>query len=347
MTDSLPDPDGYTGIEKIDAHMHMNCGRRALTDIAGREGFHLVTVNTDVSFFPDLQQQQRFALKTGRRSGGRISFLTSFESSGFGRPGWADQAIEQIRSGIREGAVAVKIWKNFGMELHDSGGRFIMADDPALDPVYEYLSGEEIPLLAHLGEPKNCWLPAEEMTVLSDRTYFSNYPQYHMYKQPNFPTYEEQLQARDRVLQKHPGLQFIGAHLASLEWSVDALAEWLNNHPGCGVDMAERVCHLQHQASQDPHKVREFMICYQDRLIYGSDHIDDGDKSPAKTQEAIRAKWRNEFRFFSEDGVQHSSIVAKPFKGLGLKKEILLKLFRMNALSYYPRLNTTFNKTTA
>src|SRR5690625_5168506 len=88
-------------------------------------------------------------------------------------PEWQDQALYELESGWERGAVAAKIWKNIGMELKDQKGNFIMADNPAFDPLYSYLEKNNIPLAAHLGEPKNCWLPLEEMTVTSDRDYFS------------------------------------------------------------------------------------------------------------------------------------------------------------------------------
>src|SRR5690625_6773904 len=78
------------------------------------------------------------------------------------------------------------------MELKDQKGNFIMADNPAFDPLYSYLEKNNIPLAAHLGEPKNCWLPLEEMTVTSDRDYFSRNPVYHMYLQPHAPSYKDQ-----------------------------------------------------------------------------------------------------------------------------------------------------------
>jgi len=48
-----------------------------------------------------------------------------------------------------------------------------------------------------------------------------------MYLHPEMPSYEDQLKARDGLLERHPKLQFTGAHLASLEWSVDELAAFL------------------------------------------------------------------------------------------------------------------------
>src|SRR5690606_20786759 len=120
-----------------------------------------------------------------------------------------------------------KVWKNIGMELRDTSGNFVMIDHPKLDAVIAYLVRHDIPLIGHLGEPKNCWLPLDEMTVSSDRSYFESYPQYHMFLHPSYPSYTEQIRARDHLLEKFPTLRFVGAHLASLEWSVDELAKRL------------------------------------------------------------------------------------------------------------------------
>lgn len=338
MSDSTNCNYQYGEISKIDAHVHLNSDRPALHQAAEEERFELVTINTEVPEFPDIRRQQAIATGFAATSKGNLHFLTTFSSDGWDDPDWSDRALEQIKTGIKKGAIGVKIWKNFGMELRGRDGTPVTADHPKLDPIYRYLSREAIPLLAHLGEPRNCWLPVDEMTVLSDRDYFSRNPRYHMYQNQTWPDYAEQLAARDRVLARHSKLRFIGAHLASLEWSTSRIASWLDQHPNSAVDLAERVCHLQHQASEDHRTVRDFVEAYSSRLIYGSDHIDDGSLSKEDTRKRLAEKWRSEFRFFCGNDIQRSPIVQKPFRGLGLGREILEQVFRTNALSYYPGL---------
>ncbi len=330
--------DLYNEIPKIDAHIHQNANRSALLDVAEDDGFRLLSINTEIPEFPDPEEQQEIVLECKSEDADRINFITTFTTENWGETGWQDQAIEQIKTGRENGAVAVKIWKNIGMDLQDKDDNFVMADHDAFDPIYEFLVKEEIPLAAHLGEPKNCWLPLEEMTVESDKDYFSKNPQYHMYLHKEFPSYQEQLQARDNVLEKHSDLKFIGLHLASLEWSVRKVANWLDQFPNAVVDLAERVCHLQYQAIDHQKKVKEFVEKYQDRIIYGSDQIDDGSIAPEEIQNVIRSKWTNEFEFFASGTIQSAWNVSQPFKGLGLDKEILEKLFHDNAIRYYPRL---------
>ena len=50
-----------------------------------------------------------------------------------------------------------------------------------------------------------------------------------------------------RMLNKNPELIFIGCHLASLEWSVDELANFLDRFPNASVDMAARMGQLFYQ----------------------------------------------------------------------------------------------------
>ena len=109
------------------------------------------------------------------------------------------------------------------------------------------------------------------MTVNNDKEYFREHPQYHMFLHPELPSYEDQMAARDRMLAKNPHLKFMGAHLASLEWSVDRLAAFLDRYPNTVVDLAARMGQVQYQSNHDRGKVRRFFIRYQDRLLYGTD----------------------------------------------------------------------------
>ena len=134
-----------------------------------------------------------------------------------------------------------------------------------------FIKSKGIPVTGHLGEPRNCWLPLSEMTVRGDSNYFARNMQYHMFLHPEYPSYEDQINARDNMVRNNPDLIFVGCHLASLEWNVDSLAARLDRYPGMAVDMSARICHLQYQSAKDRSRVRNFIIKYQDRLLYGTD----------------------------------------------------------------------------
>ncbi len=117
-----------------------------------------------------------------------------------------------------------------------------------------------------------------------------------MYLHPEYPSYDALMQARDHVLQKHPRLQFIGAHLGSLEWSTDELAKRLDQFPNMAVDMAARIAHIQLQAATDYEKVRNFFIKYQDRLIYATDLEAGGTIDAPQLEKRIHDSWMRDWQ---------------------------------------------------
>lgn len=325
----------FTDIENIDAHMHYSSKGKALLDQAIDDKFSFISVNTDVPFFDSIQTQEKYILD---QNSDRLDYIATFEMANWGSAEWLSTALDQIKMGINNGAVAIKFWKNIGMGVKDENGKLVMLDHPNFKPVFNYLVSNNIPVMAHLGEPKNCWLPLEEMTINTDRAYFKAHPEYHMALHPEYPSYEQQMQIRDRVLKEYPDLIFFGGHLASLEWSTDVLGTWFDTYPNTAVDMAERVCHLQFQAKQDWQKVRDFMIKYQDRILYGSDVIYSNLKDPVEIKERAHKIWKSEWDFFATNKVMEVHQFDGKFQGLDLPDEVIVKVFRENALKWYPKL---------
>ena len=221
------------------------------------------------------------------------------------------------------------------MTVRDRSGKFIMVDDPGLDPVVEFIKSKGLPITGHLGEPRNCWLPLDKMTVRSDSNYFAEHPEYHMFLHPEYPSYEDQINARDNLLAKHPGLNFIGCHLGSLEWNVDSLAKRLDRFPNIAVDMSARICHLQYQSAQDRKRVRDFCIKYQDRLLYGTDTGDSGNSDPVRFKNNVHETWLDDWKYFTSDDEMTSDKFSGKFTGLKLPKEVVDKIYRKNAIQWY------------
>lgn len=320
----------YQTTQKIDAHVHVNTESKAFVQASAKDNFHLITINTEVPFFPAIQDQQKIALQ---HSG--IDYTTTFATNNLLDANWQNEALAYLEESVANGAVGVKVWKNIGMELKDENGEFVMIDHPRFDPIFRFLSEKNIPVIGHLGEPRNCWLPVEEMTVAGDRDYFSAHPQYHMYLHPEFPSYEEQIGARDRLLDKNPELTFIGAHLGSLEWNVAEVAKRLDKYPNMGVDLAERISHLQLQAVVDWQKIYDFCIKYQDRILYGTDIIDDGSKTLAEMEKHAHDIRLRHWKFFTSDEKMEVPKVSGAFNGLKLPKTVVDKIYRTNAEKYY------------
>ena len=151
-----------------------------------------------------------------------------------------------------------------------------------------------------------------------------------------WPSHEEQVAARNRMLDKHPRLVFVGVHLASLEWDVDRIADFLRRYPNASVDLAARLSHLQLQASRDRDKVRRFFIEFQDRILYGSDYARGDGQSDAEFAAEAHAGWLADWRFLAGSGELRSEEFDAPFKGLALPREVIDKVYRENAERIFP-----------
>jgi hypothetical protein len=327
----------FTLLNKIDAHVHINCENPAFVEQAQSDNFKLLTINVDYPGFQLIEKQNKIAINLTKKYPDCVAFATTFHMSGWNESDWQEKTITKLEESFSEGAVAVKVWKNIGMDYKNNNGQMVMIDDPGFDPIFKYINKNKITLIGHQGEPKNCWLPLEKMTVKYEKEYFKNHPQYHMYLHPEFPSYEEQMQARNRMLEKNVNLRFIGTHLASLEWSVDEIAKFLDDFPDAVVDMAARMNHLMYQTKQNRKRVRDFLIKYQNRVLYGTDLILEPGTNPEEFKQESHKRWLEDWKYLKTDSVMTVPDFEGTFRGLALPKEVIIKIYRLNAQKTFPR----------
>jgi predicted TIM-barrel fold metal-dependent hydrolase len=328
----------FDKVEKYDTHVHLNVVDSSFIKQAQADNFKLITVNVHTSYYPTVAEQQKVALELVKEFPDRLSYATAFSLDDWGTRKWEPQTIAYLDNSFKHGAVAIKVWKNIGMALKDKNGKYVFIDDARFDPVLDFIEKSGITLIAHLGEPRNAWMPLDSMTVAGDKSYFTEHPEYHMYKHPNEPSYEDEINARDNMLKKHPNLKVVGAHLGSLEWNVDELATRLDKFPNFAVDMAARTVHLEYQSVKNREKIRNFMIKYQDRLIYGTD---DGmmKKANAAQQSKSQHDGRLEdWKFLATADEMTSKDFPGKFTGLQLPKEVVNKIYHDNAKKWFPKL---------
>jgi hypothetical protein len=322
---------------KVDSHVHIGSDDGVFEDQALKDNFLLITLNVDHSDSSSIRKQFDYAVSSSKLHPGKVFYAPTFlfDTAGWGSEAWSSRIIKQLNSDISQGAVGVKIWKNIGMTVRDRNGKFIMVDDPLMQSVIDFIKSKNLPIAGHLGEPRNCWLPLNEMTVSSDSSYFAENPQYHMYLHPEYPSYEDQMNARDNMLKKNPDLVFIGCHLASFEWNVDSLASRLDRFPNLAVDMSARICHLQYQSSKDRERVRNFCIKYQDRLLYGTDTGYGGSNDQDRFKNDIHETWLNDWSYFTTADEMTSDLFRGKFTGLRLPSEVVRKIYSENAIRLY------------
>jgi predicted TIM-barrel fold metal-dependent hydrolase len=328
--------EDFAAIPKVDAHYHYDTFNEPCLQYAASVNMHLLTINVDAG--EDLDKQLAIGETFKKKYPDRFDFLGAFSVAGFGSATFADDVIARVKRCMDAGARGVKIWKNIGMELLDADGKYVMADHPAFDPVYAYLEKESIPMVAHLGEPRNCWLPYERITMGGDLNYYTQHPEYHMYQHPEAPTYEAQMAARDHILEKFPRLMFVGAHIGSMEWSLDEVARRFERYPNFHIDLSARFGHVQLHTMRDYKKVRDFFIRYRDRILYGSDTTLD-DRNTQNAEERCRAMygfWLRHWMFLTtEERLKPADefIIPDPpdkIRGLKLPKKVVDKIYLEN-----------------
>ncbi len=329
--------EDFARVPKFDAHVHANTTQPALLEQAQADGFELLSINVDYPDFPTITEQRAAALALAQAEPSRFHWATTFSMQGFGSPGWAAAVEEDVGGAVAQGAVAVKIWKNVGMIEKDADGALVMLDHPALAPVAERIRALDVALVGHQGEPHNCWLPLEQMTTENDREYFRNHPQYHMYLHPEQPSYEDQMAARDRFVAAHPGLRFVGAHMASLEYDVDRLGAFLDRFPDATVDLAARMSQVQYQSVRDRERVRDFFIRHQDRILYGTDLTQDPASDPAEFKASAHAVRTSDWRYLATGESQRVDMIDADVPGLALPRGVIDKIYHANARRVFLR----------
>ena len=269
-------------------------------------------------------------------SDGYAVLCTTFDPYKFGQRNFSQEAIREINSDFAKGAIAVKIWKNVGMQLKDAKGNYVMPDNPAFEPIYKDIAAHNKTLIAHLAEPDTSWRAPS--TAAPDYGYFRQHPQWYMYGKPNAPTKAQILQARDVILKENPNLRVVGAHLGSMESNFKQLAAHLDQYPNFAVDLAARMPYLEMQPRAD---IIAFITRYQDRLIYGTDN---GFYPGHNVKDSIREwqnRYANDWRFFATD----DSILyrGRKVQGLALPPSILHKIYHENAVKWFPGVIGSFH----
>ncbi|HKU90237.1 MAG TPA: amidohydrolase family protein [Steroidobacteraceae bacterium] len=329
--------DDFATVRKFDAHVHINVLDSTFLEQARADNFEVMAINVDYPDFPKLADQRAAALVQVKADPARVHWATTFSVKGFEKKDWLPRVKAQLDADAKQGAKAVKIWKNVGMAEKDSSGKLIFLDNPAFSPVADEVQRLGLTLIGHQAEPYNCWLPLDQMSTDNDREYFKEHPQYHMYLHPEMPSYEDQIGHRDNFVAAHPQMRFVGAHLGSLEYDVDRIAAFLDRFPNANVDMAARMSQVQYQSVRDYDKVRNFFIKYQDRLLYGTDlTLNPGeagtDEQKAEFKRSAHQFWIDDWRYLATPESRRVEMIKADVPGLALPRDVIDKIYYSNAV---------------
>ncbi len=343
--------------KKIDVHMHISSDAVYLREVMDELNLKM-NIICNIGLQPDrLKVQVDAAIEICRKYPRYYSWCTTFGFERMFDPDWTERVKKYLKYGFDNGALAVKVWKEIGMQVKKPDGGFIQIDDPLFDPILDYTEHEGKTLFTHIGDPVDNWLYTGADGI-----------QHFWYKEGADITvnrigkfqgevsWENLMLARDRMIAKHPGLKIIGCHLLSMPHDVDLVAQRLDRFPNLAVDTSLTVPYLMGQSRK---KVRSFFLKYQDRIIYGLD--ESGGLIPTKylkditkvrkqwTKEEISKekknllqRYRNDFIYYFTD----KEIRSKDYsiKGIALPEDVLHKVFYENAVKWVPGIEKSYER---
>ena len=323
---------GFEGLRKVDIHSHIYEDMPVVNAMLQRINLRVINVSVPATD-RHMAFMHRFNAALVKQHPDLFSWASTFDVAARNEPDYGARVAKALDDTFAQGAVMVKIWKEVGLELKRPDGSFVLPDDAVFDPVYAHLTLRRKPLLAHLAEPREAWLPLDPKGV--HYSYYSRNPKWHLYGRSEFPSHEKLMDARDHILAKHPDLVVIGAHIGSLEYDVDEAARRLDTYPNFHVEVSARTRDLTRQPSN---KVRAFFLKYQDRILYGVDRswrpyrtpgVTPTDADRVKFAADLEAQYRRDWAYYA--GTGPTGYGGETVEGLALPPAVLEKFYWKNA----------------
>lgn len=328
----------------IDIHSHLSFSRKEVKGVLLSEEQSFLASADDV--LPMMERKNILALVnlTGGYGSGLRSGVARFDRAHPGRfysftepwyarfresdyPQFQAQAIEQAH---RDGARGLKILKTLGLYLRENitEGQLVKIDDPRFDPMWDACGRHNMPVAMHVSDPVAFFTPIdrfneryEELNAHTDWSFAGH----------DFPSNAEILDARNRVISRHSGTQFITLHVGNFSEDLANVAENLDRFPNMTVEIGARISELGRQ----PRMARKFFEKYQDRILFGVDLLQDHNDAKQTYNERMYEIY---FRFL-ETADEYFDYAPGPIPpqgrwkiyGVELPDEILRKVYNQNA----------------
>jgi len=240
------------------------------------------------------------------------------------RPEFGRRMAEALAEAKRQGAVGLKIFKRLGLEYLNPDGSLVAIDDRRWDPIWTACGELGMPVLIHTADPVAFFEPVNRFNERWEELH--RHPAW-SFAGERFPTHDELLAARNRVIARHPETVFIGAHVANYPENLGEVGRWLEKYPNLYVEIAARIAELGRQ----PYTARAFFLKYADRILFGT----DGPRPPSR----LRPHWRmleTRDENFTYAEKQYPPQGLWNIYGLDLPDEVLRKVYAENAVRLIP-----------
>ena len=310
----------YTDIPRIDAHTHTNNNYQGIRNYLALREAMLSDNKIDLAMLINLNGEQAIDTIFEVSQGRILTAINDYEPQR-----GLTHTPEEMSSSLEKGYVGYKIWHGpYSRVLKEGEDGTKYFDDPAHEPVLTAMEKAGMPGASiHIADPNG---------PFGNRGKWAADP----------VEFWRQVIGLERVLQRHPDLVIIAAHCAWLicqDAQIDFLRYMLSTYPNFYVDIAAT---FQYFYLVDHANLRDFLIEYSDRIVYGTDigSIRRQEEIPGYIERYCRT-----FRILETDQMVEGGFFGmNPVKGLNLPKEVLEKIYYKNAVKLYPGLGDKMKK---
>jgi predicted TIM-barrel fold metal-dependent hydrolase len=329
----------------IDFHTHLGFRAASSAGVAQGEDMRFLAPPEELLAVMDRVNLRTMVNLTGGVGRGLQDSIQRYQTAHPGRfitfaePRWnqanqpnyeRDQALE-IERAHQLGARGLKVLKTLGLYLREqiTSGPLVAIDDRRFDQMWEACAANSMPVAMHIADPEAFFLPIDRFNERFEE--LNNHPNWSFYGR-DFPSNRALLEARNRVLARHPKTTFVTLHVGNNAENLGYVSECLDTYPNMFVETAARIGELGRQ----PRTARRFFDRYQDRVLFGTDAVPHGTETPQ--QIFGEPLYRIYFRFLEteDEYFDYAPAPVPPqgrwrIYGLGLPETILRKVYHDNA----------------
>ena len=329
----------------IDFHTHLGFSAARVAGVPQGEQMKFLATADELIAVMDRVNLRTMVNLTGGWGSGLQQSVERFQSAHPGRfvtftePSWSHanqptyprEQADEIERAHRLGARGLKVLKTLGLYLREqiTSGSLVAIDDRRFDPMWEACAALKMPVAIHVSDPEAFFLPIDRFNERFEE--LNNHPDWSFYGR-DYPSNRELLDARNRVIARHPATIFVALHVGNHAEDLGDVSACLDRYPNLHVEIGARIGELGRQ----PRNARRFFDRYQDRVMFGTDAVPYGVETPQQIfgDELYKIYFR--FLETEDEYFDYAPAPTPPqgrwrIYGVGLPEPILHKVYYDNA----------------